>query len=67
MQEGDTAPADGIVVTGEARIRENLFTGFLKPARKGEGSEIYAATQVTEGNVHFRVGGQPRADRLLEL
>ena len=68
LKEGDTAPADGIVVTGEAKIRENLFTGSLKPARKIEGSEIYAATQVTEGNVHFRIDAeQPRADRLIEL
>jgi hypothetical protein len=68
LKEGDTAPADGIVITGEAKIRENLFTGSSKPAVKIEGSEIYAATQVTEGNVHFRVGAEgPRADRLIEL
>jgi len=68
LKAGDTAPADGIVITGEAKIQENLFTGSPKPAKKTEGSEIYATTQVTEGRVHFRVGAdQPRADRLLEL
>jgi cation transport ATPase len=68
LKAGDTAPADGIVITGEAKIQENLFTGSPKPVKKTEGSEIYATTQVTEGRVHFRVGAdQPRADRLLEL
>jgi cation transport ATPase len=68
LKEGDAAPADGVVVTGDAWIRENLFTGSLKPAKKTEGSEIYASTQVTGGSVHFRVGAdEPRADRLLEL
>jgi E1-E2 ATPase len=68
LKEGDTAPADGVVITGEAKIQENLFTGSLKPAKKIEGSDIYAATQVTEGSVHFRIGAeQPRADRLVEL
>ena len=68
LKAGDTAPADGVVITGEAKIQENLFTGSPKPAKKAEGSEIYATTQVTEGTVHFRVGAdQPRADRLLEL
>jgi high-affinity K+ transport system ATPase subunit B len=68
LKEGDTVPADGTVISGEAKIQENLFTGFPKPARKSDGSEIYATTQLTEGNIHFRVGpGQPRAERLLEL
>jgi hypothetical protein len=68
LKEGDTAPADGVVLTGEAKIQESLFTGSRSPAKKTEGSEIYATTQVTEGKVHFRVGAdQPRADRLLEL
>ena len=68
LREGDTVPADGTVISGEARIQENLFTGFRKPAKKSEGSEIYATTQVTEGNIHFRVSsGQQRAERLLEL
>jgi E1-E2 ATPase len=68
LKEGDTAPADGVVVTGEAKIHESLFTGSTTPAAKTKGSEIYATTQVTEGMVHFRVGiDQPRADRLIEL
>jgi cation transport ATPase len=68
LKEGDTVPADGTVISGEAKIQENLFTGFPKPAKKSEGSEIYATTQLTEGNIHFRVGpDQPRAERLLEL
>jgi hypothetical protein len=68
LKEVNTAPADGVVITGDAWIRENLFTGSLKPAKKTEGSEIYASTQVTGGRVHFRVGDdEPRADRLLEL
>jgi hypothetical protein len=68
LKEGDTAPADGVVVNGEAKIQESLFTGFPSPAKKIEGSEIYATTRVTEGRVHFRVGAdQPRAERLLEL
>jgi P-type E1-E2 ATPase len=68
LKEGDTVPADGTVISGEAEIQENLFTGFPEPAKKSEGSEIYATTQLTEGNIHFRVGpDQPRAERLLEL
>jgi hypothetical protein len=36
--------ADQVVITGDAWIRENLFTGSLKPAKKTEGSEIHAST-----------------------
>jgi hypothetical protein len=68
LKEGDTAPADGVVIAGEAKIKEALFTGSPKPAEKTEGSEIYATTLVTEGRVRFRVGAdEPRAHRLLEL
>ena len=68
LEEGDTAPADGTVMSGEARIQEGLFTGFSRPAPKSEGSEIYATTQVLEGSVRFRIDStQTRAERLLEL
>jgi len=68
LSEGDIAPADGTVMSGEGEIQERLFTGSSKAAKKSEGSEIYATTQVIEGSVRLRIDSEKtRADRLLEL
>jgi cation transport ATPase len=68
LKEGDTAPSDGIVISGEAKLHEGLLTGSQEFARKTEGSEIYATSRVVEGNIRIRIrAGQTAADRLAEL
>jgi hypothetical protein len=68
LSAGDTVPGDGTVISGEATFSERLFSGSTAPARKTEGSSVYATTQVLEGDVRVRIAaGQTVADRLLDL
>jgi cation transport ATPase len=67
LREGDTVPADGTVIDGIAETRESWITGALGLARKEAGDKLYAASQVTHGEVNFRIESVPGdtvADRL---
>jgi cation transport ATPase len=67
LREGDTVPADGTVIDGIAETRESWITGVLGLVRKEAGDKLYAASQVTHGEVNFRIESVPGdtvADRL---
>jgi hypothetical protein len=67
LREGDTVPADGTVIDGIAEIRESWLTGAPGLVRKEPGDKLYAASQVTHGEVNFRIESAPGhtvADRL---
>jgi len=67
LREGDTVPADGTVIDGIAETRECWLTGAPGLVRKKSGDKLYASSQVTHGEVNFRiesVPGDPVADRL---
>jgi hypothetical protein len=67
LREGDTVPADGTVIDGIAETRESWLTGALGLVRKEPGDKLYASSQVTNGEVSFRiesVPGDTLADRL---
>lgn len=67
LKKGDIAPGDGTIIRGEATLHEGILTGS-GPATKTEGSDIYATTEVIEGDIQVRIGtGQTLANRLTEL
>ena len=55
LTEGDVVPGDGTIVGGSARINERLLTGISEHVARGEGSTIYAATQVVDGSVRMKI------------
>jgi hypothetical protein len=68
LKKGDVAPGDGTIISGEATLQEGILTGSSGPATKTEGSNIYATTEVIEGDIQVRIGkGQTLANRLTEL
>jgi cation transport ATPase len=67
LRARDTVPADGTVIDGIAEIRESWLTGAPGLVQKEPGDKLYAASQVTHGEVNFRiesVPGDTMADRL---
>ena len=67
LREGDTVPADGTVIDGIAETRECWLTGVPGLIRKKSGDKLYASSQVTHGEVNFRIESAPGdtvADRL---
>ena len=67
LRAGDTVPADGTVIDGIAEIRESWLTGAPGLVRKEPGAKLYASSQVTYGEVNFRIESVPGdtvADRL---
>ena len=67
LREGDTVPADGTVIDGIAETRECWLTGAPGLVRKKSGDKLYASSQVTHGEVNFRIESVPGdtvADRL---
>ena len=67
LREGDTVPADGTVIDGIAEARECWLTGAPGLVRKKSGDKLYASSQVTHGEVNFRIESVPGdtvADRL---
>jgi hypothetical protein len=70
LKEGDTVPADGIVVDGEAEVEEWLLAKSQYPAKKREDSTIFASDRILRGNLQVRISseyGDAAADRLYKL
>ncbi len=52
---GETIPADGRVVEGQASINEALLSGEAKPRERGVGDEVLAGTQLTRGQLVIEI------------
>jgi len=55
IRAGDSAPADGKIISGCSSFDESLFSGEHLPVTKSVGSSIYAGTVNIEQEVKFRV------------
>lgn len=52
---GETVPADGQVISGQANIVEAAITGEPDAKRKQIGATVYSGTQVSDGTVEIEV------------
>ncbi|KMO48137.1 heavy metal translocating P-type ATPase [Lacticaseibacillus rhamnosus] len=52
---GETVPADGQVISGQANIVEAAITGEPDAKRKQVGATVYSGTQVSDGTVEIEV------------
>jgi P-type Cu2+ transporter len=65
---GDRIPVDGDVVKGVATVDERLLTGEPMPVTKEAGSQVFAMTVVTDGEIRVRAAGrasESRAGRIM--
>ncbi len=62
--EGDTLPADGVVVSGYSQVVEAMLTGEQQPVGKGCGDMVSAGTVNTNNRLRIQVSAVGRATRL---
>ena len=70
LRAGDSAPADGVVITGESTMDLSLLTGESRPVGVGPGDPIHAGTTSLSGRLEIGVrtaGADTRLGRLLRL
>lgn len=49
--QGDTVPADGQILHGEAALDESAFTGESVPVQRRPGERVHAGTRIAEGGL----------------
>jgi hypothetical protein len=67
LREGDTVPGDGVILDGQAEVRESWITGAPGSASKQSGDPLYASTELSRGELRVRidsVGERTAAGRL---
>ena len=56
VRDGETVPADGIVVDGEAAVDESLLTGEPFPAARARGDRVLGGAVLREGRLEVELG-----------
>lgn len=64
---GDSVPADGVLLEGEASFEEALLTGESLPVGKTAGAMVYAGTTCRERPARVRITETGSATRLSQL
>lgn len=54
VNNGDSIPVDGELVSGEAQVDEHMITGESLPARKSSNDKVIGGTLVLDGNMKIR-------------
>lgn len=67
IRPGDSAPADGIVITGESRIDLSMLTGESRPVRVGPSESVAAGTVNLAAPLRVRVQATGESTRLGKL
>lgn len=67
VNDGDSIPADGIIVKGEANINESMITGESLPARKSTGAAVTGGSVVVDGNLRIKTTAIGEATALAEI
>ncbi|MFW6055013.1 MAG: heavy metal translocating P-type ATPase, partial [Thermodesulfobacteriota bacterium] len=65
IEDGETAAADGSIVSGRARVDESSLTGEAAPVLKKTGNRIKSGTRVLSGRIRVRAE-QVREDSTLD-
>lgn len=67
VNDGDSIPADGIIVRGEATINESMITGESAPVRKEAGAAVTGGAVLVTGNLRVRTTAVGEATALAEI
>lgn len=55
INAGEAIPVDGIITEGTATVDQKFLTGEAKPAEKGPGDSVFAATVMLSGRIYVEV------------
>ncbi|WP_428239867.1 heavy metal translocating P-type ATPase [Gynuella sp.] len=61
---GESAPADGHIISGQAAIDESMITGEFDPVHKQLGDSILAGSTNTEGIIRVKVSHAPNSSSI---
>jgi Cu+-exporting ATPase len=67
VNDGDSIPADGIVVSGAATVNESMITGESLPVYKEENITVTGGSVVTSGNLSIKTTAVGEATSLAEI
>lgn len=70
VNQGDTFPADGIILSGETYVDESMITGESAQILRSKGDEVIGATLSSTGSVKvqiMRTGADTILQRMIEL
>jgi len=67
VNDGDSIPADGVIVRGTASINESMITGESVPAQKKEGDSVTGGSVVVGGNLRIKTTAVGSATALAEI
>lgn len=67
VNDGDSIPADGIVVSGTATVNESMITGESLPVHKEENITVTGGSVVTSGNLRIKTTAVGEATSLAEI
>jgi manganese/zinc-transporting P-type ATPase C len=67
---GERVPVDGLVLSGKGLVDQHALTGESMPVEKVEHDEVYAATVLSEGELHICatcIGSDTQVGRVVQL
>lgn len=70
VNDGDSIPADGTIVSGTATVNESMISGESLPVQKEEGAAVTGGSVLTAGNLRIRttaVGGTTALAEIIRL
>jgi len=70
LEEGEIAPADGVVTEGEGSLDESSLTGEAAPVPRKAGDRVRSGSRVIQGNLKIRaeaVGGEAVLGQMIDL
>lgn len=67
VRQGQIAPVDGIVISGQSRFDESALTGEYLPILKAPGSPIHAGTANTENTIVLEASGPVSQSRVAAI
>ena len=67
VRPGESAPADGVVRTGESSVNESMITGESRPVKKRPGEAVIAGTINGEGSLRVEVTGTGEDTKLSKI
>ena len=70
VNEGDTVPLDGTIISGDGQVDEAMLTGESLPVAKQKGQKVVGASIVKSGNFRMQVtatGKETLLNKIIEI
>jgi P-type Cu+ transporter len=67
VNDGDSIPSDGVVISGSATVNESMLTGESLPVQKENGTAVTGGSVVLSGNLRIKTTAVGEATALAEI